>query len=126
MATSRRHAADAASFVAMSEDVLHQSLAIGGEILWGATIQAAQATIQQNNNLHHAQSRNAVTQAISVSRAPKAAKPRMRRAALAAAETLHGGFYQPASINPQEHAKAVAETRLLIERLLHYSRHPAS
>ena len=125
MATPEEHAQDADECLEYADEILDRKPAIAGEAVWGAAIQAAQATIPEASLQHHAQSRKGIINAIGRSGANKQDQYDMAQTAGRAAKTLHNGFYHPRQIDPVDHQEAIDQAKLLIDHLTRHARRTA-
>ena len=126
MATAEEHAQEADEYLGYADEILDRKPAIGGEAVWGAAIQAAQAAIPDTSTEHHAQSRKGIINAIDRSGANKAQQLDLARIADDAAKILHHTFYHPHQIDQGRHQEVIADARLLIDHLARHARRAAS
>lgn len=126
MATAEQHAQEADEYLEYAAELLNRKPAIGGELIWGAAIQAAQAVIPETSLQHHSQSRKGIINAIGRSGANRPTQLELARVADDAAKILHHSFYHPRQIEHGRHQEATTQARLLINHLLQHARRPAN
>ena len=117
MATTQQHAGCAAQSRQLAEADFNDHLAIAGRIMWGALIQAAQASIHRSQPDCHPISRTGIITTLNLATSPGPDKFRLRQAANVAARILGDGFYHPYAIIPEQHRLAIDEARCLIDHL---------
>ena len=91
----------------------------GGEVLWGALIQAAQARQHENGEELHIQTKPEIRKAIASLRLNKQNTTIRLRQAERAAQYLHGSFYHRDVIPPRVHRETFQRTQDLINLLIH-------
>lgn len=117
MSTPQQHAGCAAQSRQHAEETINRHPAIAGRIMWGALIQAAQASIHHTKPDCHPISRTGIITTLNLATPPGPDKFRLRQAANVAARILGDGFYHPYAIIPEQHRLAIDEARRLIDHL---------
>ena len=125
MPSVNQHVQYAENYRRLAEANIREDPTAGGELLWGAAVQAAQASIHRSGYHEHPQSRNQIINAVGRTRPTPSVQREMSQAANAAAKTLHASFYHPGDMDPIDHQDALDETGTLITYLLRHAHHPS-
>ena len=125
MPTTQEHIDDVEEYVKEADETFNRKPVFSGELIWGAVVQATQAAIPPTDANHHSHSKKGIINAIGRSGANRPTQRRLARIAQNTAKTLHGGFYQPRQVTPEEYRSAIADAKLLINHLTRHARRAA-
>ena len=118
MPTLQQHREYATKGAALARNIYDEHPREGGEILWGALIQAAQARQHENGDQTHLQSKSEIRKIIaSLGLSRQNLEIRLNHVANAAT-FLHGGFYHRGLGRPDTHRHYFDKTQHLINLLM--------
>lgn len=120
MGSTTEHSLYARRYTAIADDLSRTNPAAGGELLWGAVVQASHVVAHGQGHAQHPQSRNGIRDIIGRMRLPRAEQDRLRAALETAVNNLHGGFYRPDTIDAVQHSRYESNARALTDYLLVY------
>ena len=121
MSSTATHADHALKYRAVADAILKDSTASAGEIMWLATVQAAQANGHRQDPALHPQNRRGIRNVVG--RLPITNHERLRLLDVADLTTtnLHGLAYRPADINERQHQAEISLADDLVKTLLRYA-----
>ena len=118
MSSAATHAEHALKYRAVADAIRNDSTASAGEIMWLATVQAAQANGHRQDPALHPQNRRGVRNVVGRLPVTNHERVRLLDVANVTVSTLHGLAYRPADIDDRKHQSEITLARQLVDILL--------
>ena len=120
MSSTATHADHALKYRAVAEAIRNDSTASSGEIMWLATVQAAQANGHRQDTAVHPQNRRGIRNVVGRLPVTNHERIRLLDVANVTVSNLHGIAYRPADIDDRKHQAEINLARGLVDTLLRY------